>query len=271
MPQYAKRMDHRQINRRQLENLTKAGAFDGLLPNRAQVLAAVDLMLSFANRAAEERESQQASLFQDASGESQEPAPHLPEAAVWTETEKLGQEFDAVGFYLSAHPLDAYRAVLERANIIAYAELKQRLGRGGNQFKLAGTVLSKRERNSARGNRYAFVQLSDPSGMYEVTAFSEVLASERELLEPGRSVALTVEARADGDQPRLTVQKIVAIENLQAASGGDIRIFLNDDGPLSGTSGMAAAEAARLPMVSDFSCAEISWPSTHTCWWSVPG
>ena len=191
-------------------------------------------MLSFANRAAEERESQQASLFQDASGESQEPAPHLPEAAVWTETEKLGQEFDAVGFYLSAHPLDAYRAVLERANIIAYAELKQRLGRGGNQFKLAGTVLSKRERNSARGNRYAFVQLSDPSGMYEVTAFSEVLASERELLEPGRSVALTVEARADGDQPRLTVQKIVAIENLQAASGGDIRIFLNDDGPLSG-------------------------------------
>ena len=241
---FAKRMDHRQINRRQLENLARAGAFDGLLPNRAQVLAVVDLILGFANRTAAERDSQQTSLFADASGESQEPPPPLPETVIWSDTEKLGQEFDAVGFYLSAHPLDAYRGVLERANIIDYAMLKGRLGRGGNQFRLAGTVLSKRERNSAKGNRYAFVQLSDSSGMYEVTVFSEILLTSRELLEPGQSVAITVEARDDGDQPRLTVQKISNIEKVNAAAGGDIRVFLNDDSPLSGIKALLEESAS---------------------------
>jgi DNA polymerase-3 subunit alpha len=235
---FARRMDHRQVNKRQLENLARAGAFDGLVANRAQVLAAVDLMLRFANHAAEERESQQTSLFQDANGESQVPAPPLPVTPEWSETVKLGHEFDAVGFYLSAHPLDAYGGILEKARVIPYAELEARLGRGGNHFKLAGTVLAKRERNSARGNRYAFVQLSDPSGMYEVTAFSEILLENRELFEPGVCVVLTVEAREKGDGARLTVQKVAAIESVSASNGGDLKIFLKDESPLQGIKGL---------------------------------
>jgi len=231
---FARRMDHRQVNKRQLENLARAGAFDSLLENRAQVLSTVDLLLRFANRSAQERESQQSSLFGDAAGGAPEPAPPLPLVPAWNQTEKLGHEFDAVGFYLSAHPLDAYRLALQKSSVVSYSELKERMARGGSHFRLAGTVLAKRERNSARGNRYAFVQLSDASGMYEVTAFQETLAANRELLEPGRSVMLEVEARDDGEQPRLTVQKISDIEQVSAARGGDVRIFVRDARPLPG-------------------------------------
>ena len=238
--EFARRMDHRQINKRQLENLARAGAFDGLAGNRAQVLEAVDLMLRFANRAAEDRESQQTSLFADANGDDTQPPPPLPQIPEWTQTEKLAQEFDAVGFYLSAHPLDAYRGVLERARVASYADLKERLKGGGSYFTLAGTVLGKRERNSARGNRYAFVQLSDASGMYEVTVFSEILLANRELFEPGASVVLEVEAREEGDQPKLTVQKVGPIEQVSAARGSDIKIFLQDESPLDGLKGLLA-------------------------------
>jgi DNA polymerase-3 subunit alpha len=230
----ARRLDHRQVNKRQLESLARAGAFDPLIDNRAQALAAVDLMLRFANRAAAERDSQQTSLFGGGAAAEPEPAPPLPAAAMWSQTEKLGHEFDAVGFYLSAHPLDAYRQALAKSSVVSYAELKERMARGGSHFKLAGTVLAKRERNSAKGNRYAFVQLSDASGMYEVTAFQETLAANRELFEPGRSLLLEVEAREDGEAPRLTVQKVSDIEQVGAQRGADLRIFLSEPEPLAG-------------------------------------
>ncbi len=240
---FARRMDHRQVNKRQLENLARAGAFDGLVANRAQVLAAAESMLQFANRAANEREVGQHSLFGEATGNAEMAAPALPEAAEWSQTVALGHEFDAVGFYLSAHPLDAYAGVLEKARVVSHTELEARLRRGGgSHFKLAGTVLAKRERSSARGNRYAFVQLSDASGMYEVTVFSEVLLANRELFEPGASVVMTVEAGKEGDGARLTVQKVVGIEKVSASNGGDVRVFLRDESPLAGIKGLLAEQ-----------------------------
>ena len=228
---FARRMDHRQINKRQLENLVRAGAFDSLLANRAQVMAAVDLMLRYANQASIDRESHQVSLFADVDGEDAPAPPRMPALAEWSAAERLAEEFDAVGFYLSAHPLDAYRAVLRRARVISHSEVADRLARGGSYFKVAGTVLRRQERNSARGNRYAFLQLSDASGMYEVTVFSELLAANRDVLEPGRSLILEVEARADGDQARLSVQNLTDIAEMNTEPTG-VRVFVRDPEPL---------------------------------------
>ncbi len=236
---FARRIDPRVLNKRSLENLARAGAFDALAANRAQVLAAVELLLRYANRTAEERESSQTNLFGEA-GDADEVTPALPLVAEWNETDKLAQEFDAIGFYLSAHPLDACREVLELAGVVSHAELGERMARGANRFNLAGTILSKRERNSARGKRYAFVQLSDSSGMYEVAVFSETLTAQRDLLEVGRSVVIEVDAREEGDSQRLTVQSIRDIEQVGAESGGDIRIFLHDESPLSGLGALLA-------------------------------
>ncbi len=229
---FARRVDPKQLNKRALENLARAGAFDRLIENRAQVLAAIELLLRYANRTAEERESAQTSLFGEA-GDADEVTPDLPLVAEWNATDLLAEEFDAIGFYLSAHPLDGCAELLQRAHVVTHVEMLEKMQRStGSRFKLAGTILSKRERNSARGTRYAFVQLSDSSGMYEVTIFSEVLMASRDLLEVGRSVVLDVEAREEADAARLTAQSVRDIEQVGADTGSDIRIFVRDEVPI---------------------------------------
>ena len=101
--------------------------------------------------------------------------------------ERLQQEFDAIGFYLSSHPLDAYGKSLARVGVVRFAELPARLAAGGStRFKLAGIVIGSKERTSARGSRFAFVQMSDTSGIFEVRLFSEVLAQAAQLLDSGK-------------------------------------------------------------------------------------
>jgi DNA polymerase-3 subunit alpha len=129
--------------------------------------------------------------------------------------DRLRHEFEAIGFYLSAHPLDAYGSRLERLHVVRAAALLNRVSAGGDvRIKLAGTVISKKERTSARGNRFAFVQMSDPSGMFEITVFSEILGRSRDLLEAGANVLVSADARREGEGIRLTAQ---AIEPLDAA------------------------------------------------------
>src|SRR5690606_11611316 len=107
-------------------------------------------------------------------------------------------ELDAIGFYLSAHPVDAYRAVLERAGAVPISELQRRVGAGTARLLVGGTVVAKTEKMSQRGSRYAFIQLSDSSGIVEMSMFSEVLSASREVLEAGKPILCTVEAKVDG-------------------------------------------------------------------------
>ncbi len=212
--EFAERCDQKVVSKRQMENLVSAGAFDGLNDNRAQVLAGVGELTQRAQAAASERASGQGSLF---GGESApEPADtRYAEVAPWQTMERLRHEFEAIGFYLSAHPLDEYGSRLERLHVVRAAELSNRVGSGGDvRVKLAGTVISKKERTSSRGNRFAFVQMSDPSGMYEITVFSEVLSQARDNLEAGVNVLVSADARKEGEGIRLTAQ---AIEPLDAA------------------------------------------------------
>ena len=94
----------------------------------------------------------------------------------WPAADKLQHEFAAIGFYLSSHPLDAYGNSLERAGILRSADLPAALAaNAATRFRLAGIVVGRKERTSARGNRFAFVQMSDPSGVFEVTLFGDML------------------------------------------------------------------------------------------------
>ncbi|HEX5321835.1 MAG TPA: DNA polymerase III subunit alpha [Stellaceae bacterium] len=225
---FSRRLDARSFNRRQFENLAKAGAFECLNPNRAQTFAAAETLLRQASRAAEERESRQESLFGGIdSGFAARPS--LPVVADWPPVERLQFEFDAIGFYLSSHPLDPYGKSLERAGILRYGDLPAALAAGGStRFRLAGIVVGKRERTSARGNRYAFVQLSDTSGMFEVTVFSEVLSGARPLLDGGHPLIMTVDVRHDDDSLRLTVQKIEPLDAVVAHAAAGLRIFVGE-------------------------------------------
>src|SRR5260370_32983048 len=113
---------------------------------------------------------------------------------------RLKQEFERMGFYLWSHPLDAYGRSLERVGVVRSAELPARVAMGGStRFKLAGIVVGKKERTSARGNRFAFLQMSDASGFFEVTVFSEGLAQSRSLLEAGQPLLVHADPRREGE------------------------------------------------------------------------
>jgi DNA polymerase-3 subunit alpha len=229
---FAQRCDPRLLNKRALENLIAAGAFDGLNANRCQTFQAAEMLLRQAGAAASDRTSQQASLFAGAGGEA--PRLALPAVPHWPGMDKLRHEFEAIGFYLSAHPLDSYGSTLKRLEVVRYADLQAWLvGRPTMRAKLAGIVTGKQERTSARGARFAFVQLSDSSGVYEVVLFSELLSAHRELLQPGTPLLITVDTRMEADSIRLTGQAIQPLEQAAAQTSAGLRVYLDDPGPLA--------------------------------------
>jgi DNA polymerase-3 subunit alpha len=226
---FVRRLDPRVVNKRQLENLAKAGAFDRLNGNRRQVFEGAEALLRHANVAANERASSQISLF----GGEARPALGLPlpEVADWPPMDRLHQEFEAVGFYLSAHPLDAYRKSLQRLQVRTINEVMGETQSG--IVRLAGTVIGKKERTSAKGSRYAFVQLSDSSGVFEVTIFSEVLAASRGWLEVGQSVYVKANAQFEGDTARLTAQAVEPLDEVAARAVAGMVVYVDAPEALS--------------------------------------
>jgi DNA polymerase-3 subunit alpha len=222
---FARRLDTKVLNKRQLESLVAAGAFDSLESNRARVFQSIETMIRLAAAAAERRASGQVSLFGD---EPAGPVLPPPVAAMkdWPVSERLQREFEAIGFYLSAHPLDAYAQVLERLGVVPSARLPLHVLGGGSRVRLAGTVTRKQERTSARGNRFAFVQLSDTSGTFEVTVFSELLAAAREALDAEAPLLIVADARVEGDAVRLTAQSIEPLDKASRHLAGNVRVVL---------------------------------------------
>ncbi len=222
---FARRVDLKRVGKRPLEMLARAGCFDQLDPNRARVFEALDPLVAYSAAIHEAAASSQVSLFGTAGADI--PEPRLPFRDDWLPAERLAQEHQAVGFYLSGHPLDDYMSALRKKGVETLAEVTRKAERGPCIAKLAGSVSSRQERKSARGNRFAFIQLSDPTGLYEVTCFSEVLEASRDHLDAGQNVVLTVKAELEGDTLKLLAQAITPIDAATATAGAqDLRIHL---------------------------------------------
>ncbi|MGE3871734.1 MAG: DNA polymerase III subunit alpha [Parvibaculaceae bacterium] len=228
---FARRIDAHILNRRALESLVKAGAFDDLHANRAQVFAGVDAILAMANRTTAEAEAGQHDLFGQASGR-REDVP-LPVREAWLPMERLAQEFEAVGFYLSGHPLDDYMGRLTRLGVDTWTSFHDKaLTKGATAAKLAGTITHRQERRSKSGNKFAFVGFSDPTGQFETICFSDTLAVSRDLLEPGKAVIARVEADVDGEEVRLRLQGVEELERAAAQITSGLTIFVRDSKPI---------------------------------------
>jgi DNA polymerase-3 subunit alpha len=225
---FARRVDAKFVNKRILENLVAAGAFDSLVRNRAQVHAAIDRMLGEANATSRERDSAQVSLF----GETTAREPSLPLVDEWTVPDRLSHEFDAVGFYLSAHPLDEFAATLARLRVVSYAELAAEKRHEQRAATLAGSVIRRQERRTRDDKRMAHIGFSDASGMFEAVAFSEALAQGGHLLEPGNSVVVSVSTRWDGDDLKLQILAVQSLKEAAATTGAGLRIYVDDPKPL---------------------------------------
>ncbi len=229
---FANRIDPHQINKRQLENLARAGAFDLLDTNRRRVHRGIETIVAVAGAATNDRNSNQISLF---GGEDSKPEEiRLPDIEDWQSMDRLKEEFDAVGFYLSAHPLDAYERVLARKRVRSSSEVMA--ARESGAVRLAGTFVSKKEMTSKTGKRFAFISFSDASGVFEATAFSEILAQYAELLVAGNSMIVDCALSFDGDAPRMTIQRLESIDAAAAEAANaakEMHLIVDSIDPLA--------------------------------------
>lgn len=222
---FAARLDPKVLNKRGLETLAMAGAFDRLEANRALVHGNVDQMMALAQRQKSNAEAGTSDLF--GSPDSGPPKLDLRPCMGWTPMERLQHEFDAVGFFLSGHPLDEYQKALTKAQVMRFTQFEQAAERGMTSARLAGIVISARERKSAKGNKFAFAMFSDPSGQYEAVIFSDTLAQSGHLLEAGKPVLVNVEAERDGDTLKMRVQSLASLDEFVANMQRGIRVTLD--------------------------------------------
>lgn len=244
--EFLARIDPKWVNRRQIEVLAAAGAFESLYPQRASLFTGADNMLAYSTRLSDERSSGQSSLFGGIETKPQDKDILLP-VAKWDPLEKLQHEFEAVGFYLSAHPLDSRRAQLERMGILAYGDVPRLLEtRSTTRVSLAGVIIKRQEKMSKTGKKFAFVTLSDSTGVYEAMVFSDVLARSRDYLVAGASVLLVVDAEMQDENLRLTVQDAKPLDDTLIRKVREVTLEINDERALPALQSILGSEGRGL-------------------------
>jgi DNA polymerase-3 subunit alpha len=215
---FASRIDASLINRRQLEYLVMAGCFDAMNPNRRQLYESMDIVLGASQVATQERTSAQVSLFGGPSASPEMNRCDLKKLDEWPLMEKLNHEFAAIGFYLSAHPLEPYVPLFKKLGVVSSSKLSQPLN-DRSVLKLAGILAATKIRTGPRG-RSAYVTLSDADGSFEVAIFDETLLSHHHAdLKAGTPLFLIVDVRVSDRGTRLIVSKIQPLD----AVAGQVR------------------------------------------------
>jgi DNA polymerase III subunit alpha len=226
---FAARVNPRAINKRIVESLAAAGAFDSLEPNRARVFGGAEAILAACQRGHEAAMIGQNDMF---GGAADAPTIMLPQIEPWLPADRLRREYDAVGFFLSGHPLDDYATVLKRLRVQPWTEFARAVKTGATAGKVAATVVSRMERRTKTGNKMGIIGLSDPTGHFEAVLFSEGLAQYREVLEPGAAVLLQLGAELQGEDVRARVLHAEPLDAAAAKTQKGLRIFVRDTKPL---------------------------------------
>ena len=223
------------MSKRFLENLVKAGALDQIEPNRNRLMSGLDLIIAHGASLRREHESAQTNLFGGDSG-GHGFALELPMVHEMVSREKLDNELDALGLYISAHPLDDFAQQLASFEVISSAEIETEVTRKGNgcRINLAGVVTAKQIRQSKKGNRFAFVQLTDQAGLFEVTVFSETLASSQGLLDADQPLLVRADARIEDGTPRLMAAGFELLEGVASRKSKAVELRLTHRDALKG-------------------------------------
>ena len=226
----AARLNPRAVNKRVMEGLAAAGAFDCIEPNRARAAAAVDAVMATAQRTHDDAAMGQSELF---GGAGPVPLP-IPAVEPWLPAERLQREYDAVGFFLTGHPLDDYAPVLKGMKVASWREFARQVKAGASAGRVAATVVSRTERRTKTGNKMGIIGLSDPTGQFEAILFSEGLQQYRDALEPGRAVLLGLAAELQGEDVRARIQTVESLDEAaaRAKTQKGLRVFLKDRAPI---------------------------------------
>ena len=220
---FAQRLDHSILTKKNLENLSYAGAFDEIEPNRNVVYSSVDILSNISTSSEKAKSDNQENFF----GEEFKSFDHisLPSVPIWTNEIKLQKEFSAIGFYLTGHPLEDYEDLIERQNITSYSSA---IGGDDYKYKIAGTISYIMERRSKGGKRFAFVGLTDSNGPFEITIFSNLLSRVRDQIVPGISVIIDVEIQREKNNNRLLTNSITPINEFSSQTLRNMKIYIDD-------------------------------------------
>ena len=205
---FLKRVNPKDINKLQLEGLVKAGAFDNLNHNRQSLFNSIPNFISKSKNIFENKSINQINLFEEKENEEDSIIQNIGD---WKFEERLSKEFEAVGFFISDHPLNQFKDIFNYYNIIDYQSFNN------NDYKesnIAATLLKISERKTAKGNNYAILKLTDLSSVFELFIFSEILDTNRDTLREGNSLILTLIKSVSGEEnrfKRINVQKIVPL------------------------------------------------------------
>jgi DNA polymerase-3 subunit alpha len=228
---FARRINPRMLNKRTLENLIAAGAFDELEPDRAKACASIDAIMSLAQQSHEAANGGMIDMF---GGVAAADVPlRISSYEPWPAAERLQREYDAVGFFLSGHPLDEYGDLLKKLRVQTWVEFSRSVKAGNSVGRVAATVLDRQERRTKTGNKMGILTLSDQTGQYEAIIFSEGLQRLRDILEPGSAVVLMLQAGLEGEEVRARIGMAEPLEEAVAKHQKGMRIFLRDERPIS--------------------------------------
>lgn len=231
---FCERLEVSAVNRNAIEALIKAGAFDRLGGNRAQLTAVLDRAIQHGSAAAEDRRRGQRSLFESEEETAQETAEiTLPDIPDWSEREKLAYEKEVLGFYFSSHPLREHEQTLRQYCSHVTAELSQ-LGEGaetavGGVVSAVNIKLTRNPRPDAP-NKFAMFDLEDTSGIVRCIMWPEAYARFGEYLAGDRVVVAmgTIDKRGGGDEFNLIVQELIPVEDLERRFTRGLQVRLID-------------------------------------------
>ena len=208
---FSQRVDPKSINKKSIEALAKSGSFDSLSNNRRQISESFDVLSAFANEAKEEANSNQMNLFGGITEEGSRPP--LKSVIDWNKKQKLNCEFEAFGFFLNEHPIDNRVSDLKLRGIIFSPKIEEDALEDNTMIKMAGVVASSKHRSGPRG-RFAYLNISDPFGIYEATIFDEALiTANRDLLEDGSEIVVECLIRKDDGGTRIMVKGVFRVDD----------------------------------------------------------
>ena len=224
---FINRVDPKDVNKLQLEGLTKAGAFDDFESDRSKIFCSIPKIIQQIKNINEDRINNQSSLFE--SNENLANSFEFLKSTPWLQKELLAEEFKSLGFYITNHPLNEYEEIFSQLNIKSYDEFYNNNDMEGT---VAGTIMSIQEKKSSKGTPYAIVKFSDKKGEFELFLFSEILVNNRERLKESESLVLTLQKDNTTDnnlKKRVNVKKLLSLAEVINKPYSSITIFLNEN------------------------------------------
>ncbi|HLE32126.1 MAG TPA: DNA polymerase III subunit alpha [Bacteroidota bacterium] len=223
---FCARVDLRAVNKKTLESLVLAGAFDSLHENRAQLFESIERASAYGQKVQEARERGQSSLFETGAAKVQM-RPSLPSVEPWSEAEKLSKEKSVLGFYVSGHPLRKYEE-----EIIAFSNV--RLGEPGSvnpqaSARVCGIVSAVKKKIDKRGNLMAFVSLEDFTGKGECIVFSDAFQKYSSVLTPDAMVMVIGKGEVSGDTVKILVNEVIPMEQVREKFTRSVNLLVDLD------------------------------------------